>query len=56
MTERHDIVVIGGGQAGLAMSYCLSDMGGEHVVLERGQVAERWNTERWDSPASPGPS
>lgn len=49
MTERHDIVVIGGGQAGLAMSYCLSELGREHVVLERGQVAERWNTERWDS-------
>jgi putative flavoprotein involved in K+ transport len=44
-----DTVVVGGGQAGLAMSRCLSDRSVEHVVLERGRVAERWRTERWDS-------
>jgi putative flavoprotein involved in K+ transport len=49
MRERHDIVVIGGGQAGLAMSYCLSQHGREHIVLERSRVAERWHSERWDS-------
>jgi putative flavoprotein involved in K+ transport len=42
-------VVIGAGQSGLAMSRCLTDAGIEHVVLERGQTAERWNRERWDS-------
>jgi putative flavoprotein involved in K+ transport len=42
-------MVIGGGQAGLAMSRCLSDLRIDHVVLERGQVAERWQRERWDS-------
>jgi putative flavoprotein involved in K+ transport len=42
-------LIIGGGQAGLAMSRCLSDRGVEHAVLERGRVAERWRTERWDS-------
>lgn len=42
-------VVIGAGQSGLAMSRCLTDAGVEHVVLERGQTAERWNRERWDS-------
>lgn len=42
-------VVIGGGQAGLAMSRCLAGHGVEHVVLERGQVGERWRSERWDS-------
>jgi putative flavoprotein involved in K+ transport len=47
--ERHDTVVIGGGQAGLAMSYQLAQRGVEHVVLERGRVGERWRTERWDS-------
>ena len=47
--NRIDTLVIGGGQAGLAMSRCLSDRGVEHVVLERGRVAERWRTERWDS-------
>lgn len=47
---RHvDTVVIGGGQAGLAMSRCLTERGAEHVVLERGRLAERWRSERWDS-------
>ena len=44
-----DVVVIGGGQAGLAMSRCLTDRSIDHVVLERGQTANSWRTERWDS-------
>ena len=44
-----DTIVIGAGQAGLAVSRCLVDRGVDHVVLERGRVAERWRTERWDS-------
>jgi putative flavoprotein involved in K+ transport len=47
--KRLDTIVIGAGQAGLAMSRCLSDRGLAHVVLERGRVAERWRSERWDS-------
>ena len=43
------VAVVGGGQAGLAMSSCLSRHGINHVVLERGRVAERWRSERWDS-------
>lgn len=47
---RHvDTVIIGGGQAGLALSRSLRDRGVEHVVLERGRVGERWRSERWDS-------
>ena len=42
-------VIIGAGHAGLAMSKCLSDLGVDHIVLERGQVANSWCTERWDS-------
>jgi putative flavoprotein involved in K+ transport len=42
-------VVIGGGQAGLAMSRCLVERGIGHVVIERGRLAERWHSERWDS-------
>ena len=49
MVERHDTIVIGGGQAGLAMSHYLQQLGCEHVILERGRIAERWRTERWDS-------
>lgn len=47
--ERIDTLVIGGGQAGLAMSRSLSDRGIEHVVLERGRTGERWRSERWYS-------
>ena len=47
--ENIETVVIGGGQAGLAMSYHLSQRGLEHVILERARVAERWRTQRWDS-------
>jgi len=49
MPERTETVIIGGGQAGLAMSYYLGQLGREHIILERGRVAERWRTERWDS-------
>ena len=42
-------VIIGGGQAGLAMGRCLSEYGIEHVILERGRIGERWRSERWDS-------
>jgi putative flavoprotein involved in K+ transport len=42
-------VVIGAGHAGLAMSRCLAERGIDHVVLERGEVAQTWRTERWDS-------
>jgi putative flavoprotein involved in K+ transport len=47
--RRTQVAVIGGGQAGLATSHCLSRYGLDHVVLERGRVAERWRSERWDS-------
>ncbi len=47
--RRTEAIVIGGGQAGLAMSRCLAESGVDHVVLERGRVAERWRSERWDS-------
>ena len=46
---RTDTIIIGGGQAGLAMSRRLTARGIDHVVLERGRVGERWRSERWDS-------
>ena len=52
MTESIETVIVGGGQAGLAMSYHLQRLGREHIVLERGRIAERWRSERWDSLAS----
>jgi putative flavoprotein involved in K+ transport len=47
--RQTDAIIIGAGQAGLAMSQCLARLGIDHVVLERGRVAERWRRERWDS-------
>ena len=47
--EQIGTVIIGGGQAGLGMSYHLSRRRLPHVILERARVAERWRSERWDS-------
>ncbi|HKP60667.1 MAG TPA: NAD(P)-binding domain-containing protein [Polyangiales bacterium] len=47
--HTHDVIVIGAGQAGLAISHCLGRRGIDHVVLERGRIGERWRSERWDS-------
>jgi len=44
-----DVLVIGAGQSGLAMSRLLSSRSIDHVVLERGEVANSWVKERWDS-------
>ena len=44
-----DVVVIGGGHCGLAMSHALAQRGVDHVVIERGEVAHAWRSERWDS-------
>jgi putative flavoprotein involved in K+ transport len=43
------VVVVGGGQAGLSVSYCLRRRGIEHVVLEAERVGHEWRTRRWDS-------
>ena len=47
--ERTTTVVIGAGHAGLAASHFLSDRSIDHIVLERGEVANSWRRERWDS-------
>ncbi len=49
MTRNTTTVVIGAGHAGLAMSHWLSARSIDHVVLERGEVANTWKTQRWDS-------
>jgi putative flavoprotein involved in K+ transport len=48
MTDEVEVVIVGGGQAGLAVSRELTQAGVAHVVLERGRVAQSWR-ERWDS-------
>src|SRR5215831_6983063 len=50
MLHRIDTVIVGRGQAGLALSYYLTQEGREHVVLERAPaVANAWRNQRWDS-------
>ncbi|TFH20872.1 MAG: pyridine nucleotide-disulfide oxidoreductase, partial [Acidimicrobiales bacterium] len=46
---RTTVTIIGAGQAGLAMSRTLTDRSIDHVVIERGQTADSWRTQRWDS-------
>lgn len=55
-TEKINTVIVGAGQAGIAMSEHLSLMGVPHIVLERSRIAERWRSERWDSLVANGPA
>jgi len=54
--EEIDTLVVGAGQAGVAMSEHLGAMGIPHIVLERKRIAERWRSERWDSLVANGPA
>ena len=56
MAEKIDTLVVGGGQAGIAMSEHLSNCKVPHLVLERHRIAERWRSERWDSLVANGPA
>ena len=54
--EKVETLVVGGGQAGVAVSEHLTNLAIKHVVLERGRIAERWRSERWDSLVANGPA
>src|SRR5882724_3094789 len=47
--EHHTVIVIGGGQAGLSVSYCLKQRAVDHLVLEGRRVGHSWRDERWDT-------
>ena len=53
---KTDTLVVGAGQAGVAMSEHLSKLGVPHLVLERSRIAERWRSGRWDSLVANGPA
>lgn len=55
-SEKIDTLVIGAGQAGIAMSEHLGNLAVPHLVLERDRIAERWRTGRWDSLVCNGPA
>ena len=44
-----DVIVIGAGQAGLAVSYLLTQAGIQHIVFERARIGDSWRSQRWDS-------
>jgi putative flavoprotein involved in K+ transport len=56
MVEKTDVVVVGGGQAGIAASEHLTKANINHIVLERARTAEHWRTMRWDSLVANGPA
>jgi len=54
--EKVETLIIGGGQAGLAMSEHLSRLGLSHLIVERHRIVERWRSQRWDSLVANGPA
>lgn len=49
MRKHYPVIVIGGGQAGLAISYCLKAKNIDHIVLEKNQIGYSWQEKRWDT-------
>ncbi len=54
--EKINTVIVGGGQAGIATSKHLNDVGIENIVLEKSRIAEAWRTSRWDNLVANGPA
>ena len=55
-SQEIEVLVVGAGQAGIAMSEHLGNAGVPHLVLERDRIAERWRSGRWDSLVANGPA
>jgi putative flavoprotein involved in K+ transport len=49
MKTHYSVIVVGGGQAGLSMSYCLKERDVDHIVFEKNNIAHSWRSKRWDS-------
>ncbi len=49
MNKHYAVIVIGGGQAGLAMSYNLKQGNVDHLVFQKNRIGHAWRSERWDS-------
>lgn len=56
LAQSVDTIVVGGGQAGIAMSEHLGKLGVEHIVFEKNRIAEAWRSGRWDSLVANGPA
>jgi putative flavoprotein involved in K+ transport len=49
MQKHYSVIIIGGGQAGLSMSYCLKNRGIDHLIFEKNYIGYTWQEKRWDS-------
>jgi putative flavoprotein involved in K+ transport len=49
MKQHYSVIVVGGGQAGLSMSYCLKERKIDHIVFEKNQIGYAWQAKRWDT-------
>ncbi|NER83018.1 MAG: NAD(P)-binding domain-containing protein [Leptolyngbya sp. SIO1D8] len=49
MKTHYSVIIVGGGQAGLSISYCLQQRNVEHIIFEKYQIAHSWQDKRWDS-------
>ena len=49
MKKHYSVIVVGGGQAGLAISYCLKSKGIDHIVFEKNHIGYSWQEKRWDT-------
>lgn len=49
MNNHYSVVVVGGGQAGLSISYCLKERGLDHIIFEKNRIGHSWRSKRWDS-------
>jgi putative flavoprotein involved in K+ transport len=49
MKRHFDVVIVGGGQSGLSMSYLLKEKGVDHIILEKKKIADSWRSFRWDT-------
>lgn len=47
--EHYSVIIVGGGQAGLSMSYCLTEKGIDHIIFEKNRIGHSWRSKRWDS-------
>lgn len=49
MSSHYQVIIIGGGQAGLSVSYCLKQRGIEHIIFEKQNIGHEWRSRRWDT-------
>jgi putative flavoprotein involved in K+ transport len=49
MTKHYSVIIVGGGQAGLAISYCLKQKSIDHIIFEKNQIGYAWQQKRWDT-------